>query len=404
MATFKRSLTFLLYLASEWLFCFLVLLPFMTDQWAQLVPFTFLAVIHCLLLGSLQKIRHSTLAAFLVVCVLTGLAALIIAHLSLFASILLTAMLTYFSIRDDEGRSIERLWRLIVLFAAIVCIYALFAPINQPTALFMLLFVELVVALVLIYLSNELSGPTLLLISGILTCTALLISVLSALLKPAVTFIYDSLFHFMIKPISYGVFSVVFGWLNGRSTPQARGEITKALQASNAEKKSPTQKMIPDLQPNFNFGLLFGILISALLLFIAFWQLRRIKMSKAAQHDMQNDPIEIKKIPFQKRHNRKKENLQVSAPKHPVRRAVYRLQKLAKKMKCGRYPSESLREWANRLNLDSADLFITFYEKVRYGNQELTASEQAIYLDAVHDAEKQIKHLKHKTVLKKPQL
>ncbi|GAY74660.1 hypothetical protein NBRC111894_214 [Sporolactobacillus inulinus] len=63
-----------------------------------------------------------------------------------------------------------------------------------------------------------------------------------------------------------------------------------------------------------------------------------------------------------------------------------------------------MREWANRLNLDSADLFITFYEKVRYGNQELTASEQAIYLDAVHDAEKQIKHLKHKTVLKKPQL
>ncbi|GAY74661.1 hypothetical protein NBRC111894_215 [Sporolactobacillus inulinus] len=56
--------------------------------------------------------------------------------------------------------------------------------------------------------------------------------------------------------------------------------------------------MIPDLQPNFNFGLLFGILISALLLFIAFLQLRRIKMSKAAQHDMQNDPIEIKKYRF----------------------------------------------------------------------------------------------------------
>ncbi|WP_139693388.1 DUF4129 domain-containing protein [Sporolactobacillus terrae] len=393
MVAFKHLLTFILYLACEWLFCFLVLLPFIAHQWAPLILFACLAVIHMLLLGSLQKLRHVTFAAFLSVSVLIGLAALILFHLSLFASMLLTALLTYFSIRGDEGRSVERLWRLIVLFAAVVCIYALFTPIRHPSALFILLIAELAAALTLIHLTSGIRGHVLLLISGILAVTACITSMIAALLKPAVTFIYDSLFNFIVKPLSYGAFSVLFGWLNGRLTPHANSEIKRALQRSSTEKKTSMQKIVPDAQANFNFGLLFGILIVVLLLLIAFWQLRRINMSKAKKN-VQDDAIKTEKIPLQSAPKRDRKPIRLSAPKHTVRRAIYRLQKQAKKVGCGRHPYESLQEWLFRLNLNATDRLITYYEKVRYGNQELTASEQAMYLDSVHDAEKQLKRLK----------
>ncbi|MFT8311775.1 MAG: DUF4129 domain-containing protein [Sporolactobacillus sp.] len=392
MVRLKESISFTLFFSCEWLFCFLVLLPIMPGQWAMLFPFIALAIIHSLLLSVLQRSRHSSLAGFLFVAVIIGLLAWLVLHMSLFASALLSALLTYFSLQDDEGRSPERLWRLMLLFAVVVVAYTLFAPISRRGALFLLLFVELAAAGMWISFKSELNKRWLSIIAASFAAAAILLALITSFLKPVVTVIYNFLFNVIIRPITYGTVSVIFGWLNHFSSKQTGRRIQNALQGSNIEKKPSVNTPPPDLHPVFNFGLIFGIIIAAALLLIVFWQLRKIKRNSATQ-DKLNTKLTQKKI-TNLVHEPSQSRRPLFSPKNPVRRAIYKLQKRATKQKLGRRSSESLAEWLRRLKLTHSDILISSYEKVRYGGVELTDMENKTFFRAIDEAKQQLNSMK----------
>lgn len=59
-------------------------------------------------------------------------------------------------------------------------------------------------------------------------------------------------------------------------------------------------------------------------------------------------------------------------PKHPARKMVYDFERKAEKSHKGREPFESLEEWFERIDLDSN---LSIYQKVRYGDDEITDQE-----------------------------
>ncbi|SFG00001.1 hypothetical protein [Sporolactobacillus nakayamae] len=393
MTKSKEIVSLALYFSCEWLFCFLVLLPIMAGQWALLIPFIVLALIHCSMLLLLRQMKHSSLASFLLVAVVTGLLALFILDLSFFASALLTAMLTYFSLRNDEGKSADKLWRFVLVFSSIVVIYALFARINHPNALFLLLLAELAAAITWISLNNGLGNRWLSILSTSFITVAAILTLVAGMLKPLVAAVYDFLFYLIIRPITYGISTVLFGWLNGFSNKQTGRRIQQALQGSNTN-KHPSQGLPPDGHPLVNFGLLFGLLIAVVLVFIVFRQLRRIKISKHTAPAMTTEFKTRENLLFADK-DRKRSVNRFFPPKHPVRRAIYKLQKLASKHKCGRGASETLSDWLKRLNLSDKDVLMTAYEKVRYGGKELTESELNAFLKTAKKAEQQLNKPEH---------
>lgn len=388
LSSFKNALSFSLYFVCEWLFCFLVLLPLLANQWALFVPFVLLAITHGFMLFILRKSQSSSLAGFLIVSAIIGFLALLFLHLSLFAATLLVALLTFFSLRRDEGNNPERLWRLVLVFASVVVFYALFAPISHPSGLFLLLLAELAAAVLWISLGNHLNSRWLAMISIFLIAAVAIMSFLTDIVKPLIVMIYDMLFNFVLRPITYGVASVIFGWLNHLSSPKTGRRIHNALQGSNAVKKHAVGAPM-DVHPMFNFGLLFGILITVIFFAIAFWQLRKIRTG----HDRVRTKTETMVSEVSSSHpgfHPERRSQRLFAPKHPVRRAIFQLQKRAAKHRLGRYASESLTEWLERLNISQLDVLIGSYEKVRYGGQELTDSENAAFHKAIKEAEQQV--------------
>lgn len=397
MTKSKEIVSLVLYFGGEWLFCFLVLLPIMAKQWALLIPFIVLALIHGSLLLLLKQLKHSSLAGFLLVAVMIGLLALLILDLSFFASVLLTAMLTYFSLRNDEGKSAEKLWRFVLLFAIVVVIYALFAPIYHLGFLFLLLLAELAAAAAWISMNNGLANRWLVIIATSFITAAAILTLVAGLLKPLVTAVYDFLFYLIIRPITYGLSTVLFGWLNGYTNKQTGRKIQQALQGSNSSNKHPIERPPSDIHPLLNFGLLFGLLIAVALFFIVFRQLRRIKTSNHAAPAMTTE-FETRESPLSADKNRKRSGNRFFAPQHTVRRAIYKLQKQATKHKCGRSASETLSDWLKRLNLNGTDVLIASYEKVRYGGKELTESELSAFLRAVKEVRQQLSKPEHQAI------
>lgn len=64
-----------------------------------------------------------------------------------------------------------------------------------------------------------------------------------------------------------------------------------------------------------------------------------------------------------------------SKPKHPARKMVYDFERKAAKSHKGREPFESLEEWFERIGLESN---LSIYQKVRYGNDEITDQELSV--------------------------
>ncbi|WP_153727082.1 hypothetical protein [Salinibacillus xinjiangensis] len=88
-----------------------------------------------------------------------------------------------------------------------------------------------------------------------------------------------------------------------------------------------------------------------------------------------------KHITFQKIHNndveRKKSITQWFSrhPKHVARKLIFQFEEFSIKKGHGRKYYETIEEWFNRLNLELGD--ITLYQKVRYGEEEITKEELA---------------------------
>ncbi|MCO7174766.1 hypothetical protein ACFP7A_02310 [Sporolactobacillus kofuensis] len=401
MANQKRILSILLYTLCEWLFCYLILLPFSPNQWMIVLPFMAFAVIHSLLIVFLKRRKHADAFSLLMVSLLIGLLALVVVHMSLLASATLTALITYFAVKREQKQSSDRLSLLILLFAIVVIIYVLFAVIRQPVSLFFLLLIEIMASISWISLNlHKQEGRWLLISSGTFLAASAVLTTIVIFAKPWVEMVYNTIFNLIVRPITYGVATLLFGWLSSLSNLESARRIHKALQSSSAARqKNGPQSSFSSPFSFLSFDQLMGILIVVAILIFAFLLYRKAKRKNLVQkqNEVNGGVIIQDRFDHSSGQGSKRFLHRRSIPKNQVRRAIFQLQKKASKHKLGRYGSESLSEWLERLCIPQTGTLTSAYEKVRYGENTLTDSEKVAFFQAIKEAKKQILELSAKT-------
>ena len=64
------------------------------------------------------------------------------------------------------------------------------------------------------------------------------------------------------------------------------------------------------------------------------------------------------------------------------------------KKKLGRHTSESAREWFIRIEINCTNKWIEIYEKVRYGKEEISATDVELFLTEYKSIKAQLKEIK----------
>lgn len=80
-------------------------------------------------------------------------------------------------------------------------------------------------------------------------------------------------------------------------------------------------------------------------------------------------------------------------PENAIRKEIFHFEKLAHKLKLGRYPNESLDEWLQRMDLAAPDDLIRIYEKVRYGEMNASPAEEDLIKSEIFKLKEQLKKI-----------
>ncbi|MFB9974497.1 DUF4129 domain-containing protein [Allobacillus sp. SKP2-8] len=100
---------------------------------------------------------------------------------------------------------------------------------------------------------------------------------------------------------------------------------------------------------------------------------------------------ETEKSPFL--FSEKKKNSKKNIPKNEIRKAFFELERWAAKHQLGRYYDETVEQWLQRLQLDPNRYTdaIHLYQKVRYGEQNVTEDQKRHYTDQLTDLKNTLK-------------
>ncbi|MEK5174916.1 hypothetical protein NST63_17100 [Heyndrickxia sp. FSL W8-0496] len=154
--------------------------------------------------------------------------------------------------------------------------------------------------------------------------------------------------------------------------------------------KSVIERIVPD-GSNFYIIIFIAFAIFSIWAFIKF---RRFQMSNEERND--GKELTIRKL-FKKDDNPSSEvliNPNYSKSSHQIRKSVNDLERLALKKKLGRYTSESAREWFARIEINCTNKWIEMYEKVRYGKEEISATDVELFLTEYKSIKAQLKEIK----------
>ncbi|AST91474.1 MULTISPECIES: DUF4129 domain-containing protein [Sutcliffiella] len=149
-----------------------------------------------------------------------------------------------------------------------------------------------------------------------------------------------------------------------------RGEEAESIMEGEGGAEEKEIEQIVDVAPIWDNILVMVILI-VLLFIIAFFLLRKVKVMKSSIEVAATYNGVLKKIQSSGRRG-----WWQKPPENEVRKLVFELEKLAHKKNRARYPNETLEEWLVRESVVS-EHFFSIYEKVRYGEMELTEEEVA---------------------------
>lgn len=86
--------------------------------------------------------------------------------------------------------------------------------------------------------------------------------------------------------------------------------------------------------------------------------------------------------------------IKTATPKNSIRKEVFAFERLAQKHKVGRLPFESLSEWMRRIEIMDCEDINTIYEKVRYGHNSYSESEERLLKEKLQLKKREIKERK----------
>lgn len=154
------------------------------------------------------------------------------------------------------------------------------------------------------------------------------------------------------------------------------------------------KSVIERIEPDSSIFYLIIFIAFVLFAIWAFIKFRRFQVSNEERND--GKELTIRKL-FKKATNPSSEvliNPNYSKSSHQIRKSVNDLERLALKKKLGRYTSESAREWFIRIEINCTNKWIEIYEKVRYGKEEISATDVDLFLTEYKSIKAQLKEIK----------
>jgi len=177
-------------------------------------------------------------------------------------------------------------------------------------------------------------------------------------------------FAFLLLGKFVGLFEfledIPFNWEDAEVLQQGEGNEKEELGVSFLEKISAFVVGYTGLTVVIAFCIIIALLFLLLKKPWYFSRMETIREKSYSQSNEKNSPDNL--VTF----NLKK---YFTKPKHPARKMVYDFERKAAKSHKGREPFESLEEWFERIGLDSN---LSIYQKVRYGNDEITDQELSL--------------------------
>lgn len=128
--------------------------------------------------------------------------------------------------------------------------------------------------------------------------------------------------------------------------------------------------------PSEGFDIINGWTITIFLIFMVIFAgfLAKKSYRKVAEKSESKPVSSIEYSSISRDTNHDVNYLIQSKPENPFRRKVFEFEQEAKERGLGRHRNETIEEWFKRLNLKPENL--NFYQKIRYGEMELTNSEE----------------------------
>ncbi|MFX3616703.1 MAG: hypothetical protein ACE3JK_04195 [Sporolactobacillus sp.] len=376
------------YSGCVWLLTYLALLPTSGGNWSIAGPLLLLFILHHVLFLVFRQRRQMTWTIFIALTMVCALIGLLFFHFRLYAGFLLVIIWGYFL--SPDNRDSGHLWGIFLISTGVAVLDYLL-PFSPHLAFLAVLFAELVFIAGYI-LCRDRKNLLLVSLTGFFPLAALALGVLISLIWPFFLSILNFLYWKILSKFLSESFSLLFALIN-HLTGKDRSPLSrmqKVLKKTRDQPPASHQGSNPFtfIQQYRWLFLLLIVLIAALILFRFY---RKRKINQEADSHLDQSSVMIKrgiiagiktKLPFWK---------SFVPPVNPIRRAVFQLQKEARKSGFGRAPGEALNEWAQRLSVPSADSdWISYYEKFRYGEKLLDSEEKKRFFESLQSWKKQI--------------
>ncbi|MEN2768400.1 hypothetical protein [Ornithinibacillus xuwenensis] len=156
---------------------------------------------------------------------------------------------------------------------------------------------------------------------------------------------------------------------------------------------SQEQTPLPEFENHDgNFDIFFAIVVTVMLIFLLVIIYRVLKSKPKEENH--SDAVDFMKT----EEKLKRPKRMLSRPfkrrkvriKHPIRKLVYEFEQKAASLELGRRSYESIENWFNRVGLEGN---IDIYQKVRYGEQEVTTLEEKDLRYTLRELEDKLLHI-----------
>ncbi len=147
-----------------------------------------------------------------------------------------------------------------------------------------------------------------------------------------------------------------------------------------------------DVDETFIGSMTFYWILSSILLIIVFIILIK-KVKNETSQKMQIEAFDEQLITLQPSTSSWKNFKNHLIPNHEVRRQFYKFESTLAKKGAGRKASQTAEDWLSSLPADSSDkeTVLQTYDKVRYGNKEVSSQERAHFKKAIRNIMKRVK-------------
>ncbi|GAA0606888.1 hypothetical protein GCM10009001_25180 [Virgibacillus siamensis] len=379
MSITKRWLDF--FYECFFLFTLMEILYIIAYGHVPVLPVLLVAVLNAVFFLSFQRKKTIPLPMLLVL-ILGSLLLGFFTGLNVYASVLWTTFIVWRAFIHFVKIDIEHENQHVLFIVSLaLCIIVYFPMTDGNNGILLVLpfiqFVFLITLKVLEMVESQIkSGSRRYMMWGIGTIgTAVAISFLGIYLFPAVKTILMSLFSgisavagLLIYPVQWFLKLLI-----GDEAELPERDESKDKQTQNQEMM---EKMENQEDPSMfmNELMVLAVVVIVLIGLGIYFYKRKISIDMEAAGSNQ--------ITGQLSANTVKQRFQRSRPpKDAVRKRLYQLQKTLAKRGYPRYQHESVEDWFDRLDFNTAalDTVIAGYRKVRYGNRELTSSEREKY-------------------------